>query len=156
MNRRGILLTVACVFAACSHPQIMSSPAPLKGKPTAPVSVRAELSSKSARLTVTFEQAATAAMVRVSGNDGLVVSGAPVLLENGTVEARDSRTFEVPFTPGSGASSLVVSVHGKFGGADRGRVISFGVGTASAIDVSDQVITTDDRERVKVMPVDGQ
>lgn len=145
---------VLCVlfFTACTTPVSASSPVPAKGKPTAPVDVKAEIAPKSARLTVTFESDAKDVELAVSGIDGLVVEGEARLVDKGEFARGDTRTFDVAFKPGPGRSMLVVSVSGSFNGAPRARVASFTVGTGPLPQTPGQVITTDDGEKVKVMP----
>lgn len=145
---------VLCVlfFTACITPVSASSPVPAKGKPTAPVDVKAEIAPKSARLTVTFESDAKDVELAVSGIDGLVVEGEARLVDKGEFARGDTRTFDVVFKPGPGRSMLVVSVSGSFNGAPRARVASFTVGTGPLPQTPGQVITTDDGEKVKVMP----
>lgn len=149
---KTILLSVLLFTACCTTPTSATSPVPTKGKPTAPVEVNAELSEKSARLTVKFESDAKDVEVVVSGVDGLVIESEPRLVHEGVFVRGDSRSFEVKFTPGAARSMLVVSVSGSFNGAARARVASFTVGTGPLPASPGEVITTDDGERVKVMP----
>lgn len=144
---------ILCLFCltACTTPVSASSPVPTKGKPTAPVAVKAELSPKMARLLITFEADAEGVDVVASGVDGLVVEKG-ALIEKGTFKRGETKTFDVAFTPGAGRSMLVVSVSGSFNGASRARVASFTVGTGPLPESPGSVITTDDGERVKVMP----
>ena len=146
-------IVLVLLFAACTTPTSVSSPAPTRGKPTAPVDVSALLTSKSAQLTVKFQADAKDVKVVVSGVDGLVVEGPEVLLEAGAFTRGDSRTFEVAFTAGAGRSQLVLSVSGLFNGAPRARVASFGVGSGPLPESPGTVLQTDDGERVKVMPM---
>lgn len=155
MNSKLLVLS-AVLSACCTTPTTASSPVPSKGKPTAPVEVNAELSAKSARLTLKFEGEAKDVDVVVSGVDGLVVEGEATLVSDGTFARGESRTFEVNFTPGPGRSALVVSVSGSFSGASRARVASFTVGTGPLPETPGEVITTDDGEKVKVMPAAPQ
>lgn len=147
---RMIVLSVL-VFAACTTPVSASSPVPVKGKPTAPVAVKAELSSRSARVTVTFESDAEGVDVVASGVDGLVVEQG-ALVKQGAFKRGETRSFDVSFAPGAGRSQLVVSVAGTFNGGQRARVASFTVGTGPLPESPGTVMTTDDGERVKVMP----
>ncbi len=148
---KSLVLSVL-FFTACTTPVSASSPVPAKGKPTAPVEVKAELALKSARLTVTFEADAKEVELAVSGIDGLVVEGESRLVDHGEFKRGETRTFDVTFNPGPGRSMLVVSVSGSFNGASRARVASFTVGSGPLPQTPGQVITTDDGERVKVMP----
>ena len=87
-----------------------------------------------------------------SGVDGLVVEGQASLVAKGAFVRGDSRAFEVKFNPGAGRSALVVSVSGTFNGSSRARVASFTLGTGPMPATPGTVMTTDDGERVKVMP----
>jgi hypothetical protein len=146
------VLVVLLSLSACTTPTSVSSPAPTKGKPSAPVEVSAELSPKSARLTVKFESDAQDVDIVASGVDGLVVEGQGVLVKKGAFARGEAKSFEVAFTPGPGRSTLAVSVSGSFNGASRARVASFGVGTGPLPESPGEVMTTDDGERVKVLP----
>lgn len=145
------LLVAVLTFAACTTPTSVSSPVPTKGKPTAPVAVKAELRERSAKVTVTFEADAEDVQISVSGVDGLVVSSPAVALEQGKFTRGGAHALDVEFSPGAGRSQLVVSVSGTFTGAKRARVASFGIGAGPLPD-SGAVMTTDDGERVKVLP----
>jgi hypothetical protein len=149
------VLSVLVFTACCTTPTSAVSPVPTKGKPTAPVEVNAVLSEKSARLTLKFESEAKDVKVFVSGVDGLVVQGEGALVTDGVFARGETKTFDVAFTPGAGRSALVVSVSGSFNGAARARVASFTVGTGP-LPQNGEVITTDDGERVKVMPAAPQ
>jgi hypothetical protein len=151
MNTNLLALCVL-VFVGCTTPTTVSSPAPLKGKPTAPVDVTAELSPKSARIMVKFDTDAQDVEIAASGVDGLVVEGPGALVSKAAFVRGDTRSFDVKFTPGAGRSALVVSVSGTFNGASRARVASFTVGTGPLPESPGTVMTTDDGERVKVMP----
>lgn len=146
-----VILCLVCL-TACTTPVSASSPVPVKGKPTAPVAVSAELSARSARLLIKFESDAEGVDVVVSGVDGLVVEGKGGLVEKGSFKAGDTRRFDVAFAPGAGRSQLVVSISGTFNGGSRARVASFTVGTGPLPESPGAVMTTDDGERVKVMP----
>ena len=63
-----------------------------------------------------------------------------------------SPTPRVSFAPGTGRSSRVVSVSGSFNRGSRARVASFGVGVGPLPASPGVVVTTDDGERVKVLP----
>lgn len=151
MNSKLVVLSVL-VFAACTTKVSASSPVPVKGKPTAPVAVSAELSPTTARLVLRFEADAEGVEVVAGGVDGLVVEGKGVLVQQGAFKRGEVRTFEVAFTPGAGRSQLAVSVSGTFNGASRARVASFTVGTGPLPESPGTVMITDDGERVKVMP----
>jgi hypothetical protein len=152
---KTILLSLS-VFAAagCTTPTSVSSPSLTKGKPSAPVAVSGELTATSARLRVSFEADAQDVDIVVSGVDGLVVEGQGVLMKKGAFSHGESKDFDVKFSaPAAGRSQLVLSVSGSFHGASRARVASFTVGTGP-LPESGTVMTTDDGERVKVMPAE--
>lgn len=151
MNSNSFVLSVVLALVGCTTPTSVSSPVPAKGKPTAPVAVSAELSAQSARVVVKFEAAAQDVEIAVSGVDGLVVEGPAVRVQQGKFGRDEAKTFDVTFVPGAGRCQLVVSVSGSFNGASRARVASFTVG-AGPLPQSGTVMTTDDGERVKVMP----
>ncbi len=152
MRTQTLLSLFPFALAACTHPVTVSSPVPERGKPTAPVAVSAELSAKSARVTVRFEAAAEAVTVTVAGNDGLVVSGPATPVTDASVAKDEVRSFDVAFEPGEGRSQLVVSVAGRFGGASRARVAAFEVGKGPWPESPGTLQETDDGERVRVMP----
>lgn len=147
-----LVISSVFLFAACTTPVSASSPVPVKGKPTAPVAVSAELSATSARLLIKFESDAQGVDVVASGVDGLVVEGQGALVQKGSFKAGDTRSFDVAFVPGVGRSQLVVSISGTFNGGSRARVASFTVGSGPLPESPGTVMTTDDGERVKVMP----
>jgi len=146
-----LIVSSVFMFAACTTPVSASSPVPLKGKPTAPVAVKAELAARSARVTLSFESDAQGVDVVASGVDGLVVEQG-ALVQKGAFKRGDTRVFDVAFAPGAGRSQLVVSVSGTFNGGHRARVAAFTVGTGPLPESPGTVMTTDDGERVKVMP----
>ena len=98
MNTNLLALCVL-VFVGCTTPTTVSSPAPVKGKPTAPVDVTAELSPKSARITVKFDADAQEVEIAASGVDGLVVDGPGGLVAKAAFVRGDTRSFDVKFTP---------------------------------------------------------
>jgi hypothetical protein len=147
-----LLLLPMAVLAACTTPTTLTSPAPLKGKPTAPVAVTAQLSRGAARVQVTFEADAQQVEIAASGVDGLTVTGPAVLLEQGSFARGAQTTYDVPFTPGPGRSTLVVSVSGVFNGGSRARVAAFTVGEGPLAPSPGTVMTTDDGTTVKVLP----
>jgi hypothetical protein len=148
MNKTLLLFALA----ACSTPTTLSSPAPLKGKPSAPMAVTAQLSRGAARVQVTFEADAQGVEIAATGVDGLSVDGPKVLLEQGSFARGAQATYEVAFTPGPGRSQLVVSVSGLFNGSSRTRVAAFGVGEGPLAPSPGTVMTTDDGTTVKVLP----
>jgi len=150
--KTNLLALSVFAFVACTTPTSASSPVPVKGKPTAPVAVTAELSPKSAHVVVKFESDATEVQISASGVDGLVVDAKEPVLQQGKFARGETHGFDVTFVPGAGRSQLVVSVSGSFNGASRARVASFTVGTGPLPESPGTVMTTDDGERVKVMP----
>ncbi len=147
-------LTLCCLFAlaGCTTPTTVASPAPTKGKPSAPVAVTATLEKNTAHVVVTFEGDAQNVELAVSGVDGLVVQGEALRLTKGAFKQGEAHAFDVAFTPGPGRSQLVVSVSGSFHGASRARVAAFAVGEGPLPETPGTVTTTSDGERVKVMP----
>jgi hypothetical protein len=152
MNRLATCLAVL-LLGGCTHSEKVSAPVGA-GKPEAPVAVEAELTASSARLTLKSETDGKDVTAVVSGVDGLTVSSEPTLLSSASLSRGEARTFEVAFRPGPGQSLLVVSVQGTFGGARRGRVLSFAVGTPTEAQRrgAGTVITTDDGQRLNLMP----
>ncbi len=136
---------------ACTTPTSASSHTPPKGKPSAPVAVSAELGERSAKVAVAFEADAEDVSISVSGVDGLVVSSAAVVVERGAFARGATQRFPVEFTPGAGRSQLVVTVAGRFGGAQRARVAAFGIGDGPLPNTG-EVTKTSDGDTVKVMP----
>lgn len=152
---RNSLLILAVALSACTHSSsstTTTSPSPEKGKPTAPVAITAEVAERAARVTVTFEADATDVQVDVHGNDGLVVEGNLAPVQGQKFAKGEQATFSVSLTPPAGSASLVVSVAGRFGGAKRARVASFGVGEGPPPASPGEVMTTDQGDTVKVMP----
>ncbi|MBL8910105.1 MAG: hypothetical protein JNM17_05300 [Archangium sp.] len=149
---KSLFFASLIMLASCTTPTTVASPAPVRGKPTAPVSVNAELSGRSAQLTVTFDGDATDVRITAGGVDGLVVEGEPVIVSAGTFAKGASHRFQVNFTPGPNKSALVVSVAGSFNGASRARVASFTLGQGGTLQSPGTVMTTDDGETVKVLP----
>lgn len=147
-----LLALLLVALAGCTHTEAVNAPVPSRGKPTAPVAVSAKLGPRSAHLVVTFEGDAERASVAVSGVDGLVVEGPAVLLTEATVAKGEQRAFDVKFAPGAGRSQLAVTVEGRFGGAHRARVVAFSVGEGPPPEEPGVVTTTDDGQRVRVLP----
>jgi len=148
-----VLATLALALTACTHAEAVTAPVPSRGKPMAPVAVSAKLGPGTAHLVVTFEGAAEGASVAVSGVDGLVVDGPLTLVTEATVAKGEARAFDVKFTPGAGRSQLAVTVTGRFAGAHRARVVAFTVGEGAGPEDPGVVTTTDDGQRVRVVPV---
>lgn len=98
------------------------------GKPHAPVVIEAEVTQTAGRVLVRFQQAGTDVTVRVSGDDGLVLLGDPVLASGRSVAAGEQLTWDVPLQPGPGQSVLAVRVSGAFGAGERAAVRAFPVG----------------------------
>lgn len=152
MLRAIAIAVVVASLTACTHSTSASAPVPTKGKPTAPVAVSAELSEKSARVTVKFEADAKEVDVSVSGVDGLVVEGELAPAKAKEFARGDSMTFDVAMTRPAGRAQLVVTVSGSFGGGKRARVASFTVGDGPLPASPGEVMTTDDGDTVKVLP----
>ncbi|MEW5741994.1 MAG: hypothetical protein AB1938_23970 [Myxococcota bacterium] len=149
---RSAFACAALFFAACTHSTTVASPAPEKGKPSAPVAVTAQLAQSSARVTVTFEADVKDVVVSVSGVDGLAVAGEATVLQGQAFAKGESRSFDVAYTRPAGRAELVVNVSGDFGGGKRGRVASFVVGEGPLPASPGEVMTTDQGDTVKVMP----
>lgn len=152
MKKRSLVAVSLFAFVACTTPTTVASPAPMRGKPTAPVKVTAELASGSAQVVVAFDADAKDVRITAGGVDGLVVAGEPVVLSEGTFERGATHRFQVNFTPGPGRSALTVAVSGSFNGAARARVASFTLGEGGTPASPGQVMTSDDGETVKVLP----
>ena len=135
MDRIALAVTTALALAAgagCA-PQAPAAPdasaAPVHGKARAPVSIDAQLSTGSARVTVRFDAEAKDVQVEVRGTDGLAVASAAAPVEKASFAPGEAVTFDVAFTPGPGRSHLSVAVSGKFRGAGkRAAVAAFPVG----------------------------
>lgn len=147
----------ACSSAAPAPTKPAAAPA-VAGKPSAPVTVDAQLEEKAGRVTVRFDAPASDVRVSVHGVDGMLVTSAPTPVEGGSFEQGASTAFDVAFTPGEGRSHLVVSVAGSFQGSPRMRIASFSVGkpTAQQRDSGARKMTDSNGERVKLMPVGEQ
>lgn len=150
----ALLYLGGCSSSASAQAKPDDSAPAVSGKPTAPVTVSAELAERSARVTVRFDAPARDVRVNVHGVDGLEVSGEQALVEGGSYEQGTVATFDVAFTPGAGRSHLVVAVAGSFQGAPRTRVASFAVGTPTEAQkrASGAQKLESDGERIKVMP----
>lgn len=153
----ALLPLVACAPSATASPA-KSSPSTGSGKPTAPVSVDAQLGAQTARVTIRFDAPASAVQVNVHGVDGLVVTSEQTPVNGGSFEQGSTATFDVAFTPGPGRSHLVVAVTGAFRGAQQSRVSSFAVGTPTDAqrNASSAEKTDSNGERIKIMPVGQQ
>jgi hypothetical protein len=130
----------------------------LEGKPTAPVTIRADLDAAAgtARVTVQFDAAASDVEIAVRGLDGLVISSPAAPLTAAAVPAGEVRTLDVSFTPGEGRSLLAVAVTGRFGGARRAGVTTFAMGepTASQKARPGKTLTDAQGRRIKALPAD--
>ena len=146
------LLSLSALLGACTTPVSASAPVPSNGKPVAPVAVTAEVGAKAARVVVTFESPAEHVSIGVSGVDGLVVEGKGSVVDAGVFARGEAKAFEVAYTPGPGRSQLVVSIAGIFNGGARARVVAFSVGTGPLPEGPGTVTTTDDGQRVRVVP----
>lgn len=157
MSRLALAVTVVLAAnAACARQAPPSAtPAPaIQGKPSAPVSIDAEVSSASARVTVRFDADAKDVGIEVHGTDGLVVTSDAAPVEKGAFARGEAASFDVAFTPGPGRSLLAVAVAGKFGGAGkRAAVASFAVGEPSAEQrkTGATVVEGADGERIKIV-----
>jgi hypothetical protein len=151
---RTFFLFGLVTLTGCTHhepkPQLLSAPVPATGKRSAPVAVDAELFDLKAKLTLTFDTAASGVEVAISGLDALTVTKGAMAMNDGAVKAGERRTFEVAYTHGTGRANLVVSVRGLFGGAPLGRVVTFSVGEGPVPDTGTRVLT-DDGQTLKVM-----
>src|SRR5512133_358196 len=111
MNRTAVALaTVALALAAggcarqASATPVPSAAAPVEGKPSAPVSIDAQLSGSTAHVTVRFDADAKGARVHVHGTDGLAVTSAAEPVAKDSFARGDTAAFDVSFTPGPGRS----------------------------------------------------
>jgi hypothetical protein len=141
---------------ACSHAE-PAPPAPAtaarpEGKPAAPVTITTELAEGQAHVTVRFDAPAKGVQVGVHGVDGLALDGPTTLVSDGAYAQGDSTSFVVRFAPPTARASLAVSVQGDFHGVKQARVASFLVKDGPLPRGPGQVITTDDGQRVKVLP----
>lgn len=148
----------ACARSAAAPTKPDEAAPAVSGKPSAPVTVDAQLAEKSAHVTVRFDAPVSDARIAVSGVDGLVVTSEQSPVQGGGFEQGSVASFDVAFTPGPGRSHLVVSVAGTFQGAPRTRVASFAVGTPTAEQKqsSGAQKTEGNGERIKIMPAGEQ
>lgn len=153
MLRMRFVVVVVGALSACTHSTTttVTSPAPTRGKPSAPVGVTAQLGERSARVSVAFQGDAKDVAVSVHGVDGLVVEGNLAPVRGGVFARGEATTFEVALQRPVGRSSLVVSVKGDFGGGTRARVVAFTLGEGLE-PTAGEVMTTDDGDTVRVMP----
>ncbi len=128
--------------------------APAAGKARAPVTIEADLSGDTAKVTIRFDRAGKDVRVHVRGLEGLAVTSEATPVQADRVEKGELASFEVTFTPGSGQSFLSVAVSGNFGGGRRATSVSFPVGEKSAEQRkgTGTVIEGPEGERVKVLP----
>ncbi len=152
------LTTVLALFASgCARqptPTAQAAAPPGLGKPSAPVSVDAQVAAGSARVTVRFEADAKDVRIDVHGAGGLAVTSVATPVEHAAFARGGSTTFDVAFTPGPGRSYLAVAVGGKFHGAGkRFRIASFAVGepTRDQLESGGTVVEGSDGERLKVV-----
>ncbi|HET8538892.1 MAG TPA: hypothetical protein VFL83_03365 [Anaeromyxobacter sp.] len=154
---RFAFAVVALALAGCARsPAADPQPAPgaPRGKPSAPASVTAQLSSGSARVTVRFDADATDVRVDVRGAGGLAVRDGALPVDGASFARGEATTFDVSFTPGPGRSHLAVAVSGTFAGAGRrATVASFAVGepTPDQRSAGGTVVEGEDGERIKVV-----
>jgi hypothetical protein len=129
-----------------------------EGKPTAPVTVRADVDADAgtARVTVQFESAATDVEIEVRGVDGLEVSSPAAPLTAPQVARREVRTLDVAFAPGPGRSLLVVGVTGRFGGARRAAMTTFSIGEPAPLQkgASGKTLVDPQGRRIRALPAD--
>jgi len=159
MNRIALAVTAAALALAggCtpqSPPAPPASAPPVRGKPSAPVSVDAQLSGASGRVTVRFDADAKDVRVEVHGAGGLVVTSGAAPVDGASFARGEATAFDVSFTPGPGRSHLAVAVSGKFHGAGRrAAVASFPVGDPSPdqLKAEGTVVEGQDGERLKVV-----
>jgi hypothetical protein len=160
MNAITVICASALVIFGCTHapPTKEAAPVPVEGKLTAPVALEAEVSDRSARVTVRFEHKATDVNVNVWGVDGLEVVGARTVVGEAAFSEGETKVFDVAFTRGIGRSHLVVGVTGQFAGQRLQRAVTFAVGTPTDPQVAGEGarMTTDDGQRIRVMPADPQ
>jgi hypothetical protein len=148
----SLLALAACARSSQAAPPPEASPG--AGKPTAPVSVGAELSTGAARVTVRFEADAKDVRIAVFGADGLAVTSAAEPVAKGAFARGEAAALDVTFTPGPGRSRLAVSVTGKFHGAGkRTRTATFAVGepTPEQLRGEGAVVEGADGEKVRVV-----
>ncbi|UFS71256.1 hypothetical protein LPW11_03465 [Geomonas sp. RF6] len=125
------------------------------GKRVAPVSVNAEMGSSAARVSITFNAAATDVEVRVNGVDGLKVTSDARPVAGQSFASGQKKAFDVSYRAGEGRSSLVVAVSGKFGGMKQSSVTSYSVGAPTAEQkrkAAGTTITDSTGRRLKDMP----
>lgn len=156
MNRIALAAAVAALAAAgCARQPAPPPPSPPGAhKPSAPVSISAQLSGGSAHVTVRFEADAKDVSVVVHGVGGLAVTSAGSPVDGASFARGETAAFDVAFTPGAGRSTLAVGVSARFHGAGRrSAVASFDVGepTKEQLEASGTVVETSEGERLKVV-----
>jgi hypothetical protein len=159
MSRIALAVTTAALALAAAGCAPRSSPAPEApaapgpGKPRAPVSIEAQLSGRTARVTVRFDAEAKDVRVEIRGAGGLAVTSAATPVEKASFARGEATAFDVSFTPGPGRSHLAVAVSGKFHGAGRrATVASFAVGEpAPGQREGEGTVVETDGERIKVV-----
>lgn len=155
-------LVVAALAAApllgCAERSSGATPsaAPVAGKTAAPVTIEAHLLGGQARLTFRFAARSSGVDISVNGVDGLSVTSAPALVQNGTFERGATAEYVVDYRPGEGRSSLAVAVSGVFGGQPRARVVTFPVGEpgGGVAQPATSPAPAQDGERVKLLPAE--
>lgn len=163
MNRKAIkvlLCSLAIALSGACNASRAEAPVPVTssttegvhGKPSAPVTVSAEVARSSARVTVRFDADVTDARVQVRGVDGLVVTSEATPVDGGAFARGDGRTFDVRYTAGDGGH-LVVAVSTVSSGGARARVASFAVGERGVGRSSAGASSTGERRRL--VPVQG-
>lgn len=124
----NVMIVAIASLAACMHAERrVDAPLPVEGKPMALVDVSAVLGTRSAQVEVTFDADMTDVEVLIWGVDELKVTSpvAPRLIE--LARAAEKHSFTVDYVPGSGTSTLAVSVTGTRAGMRRSRSTTFDV-----------------------------
>jgi hypothetical protein len=154
------VLLAGQALAACAGPAPeapASAPAAPRGTPGAPVEVEAALRPGAATIALAFGADASDVAVRLSGIDGLAVTGPPAPVERGSYRRGERAAVEVTFAPGPGESHLVVTVEGTFGGSRRTLVRSFAVDRKSPAQEEKAragVVTDEQGERLHLLPAE--
>lgn len=156
MNRLALSVMAAFALAGCARPSSAppAAPPPGLGKPSAPVSVSADLAAGTGRVTVRFDADAKDVRIAVFGADGLTVTSAAAPIDGASFARGETAAFDVAFAPGPGRSRLAVSVSGKFHGAGkRTRAVSFAVGepTPEQLRGLGTVVEGEDGEKLRVV-----
>jgi hypothetical protein len=142
-----LFVVVGLFVAGCTHPEkapdgkVVSAPVPEgEGKPMAPVAVSGEVSLSAAHLVLRFEAACEKCVATVHGLDGLAVQQRGAGIGEGPFKAGESGHVDVDL---QGTGTLVVRVHGSFGGAVKDRVVTFTVGEPKLEQTGTKVVPTE-------------